>query len=183
MNKLVIEIPSELFAPAESSSYAGEYSVGTFEFGPDEYFAQKPFTWDVRITNVGGALLVSGSIRGELTTSCARCLSDVVLDISGEVEGYFLIEGEGEAPDDMEEDEFDVLPEDNKLNLEPLLLAGIYVELPLIPLCREDCAGICPTCGANLNDGACGCAAEDPAEGEGVNPNNPFSVLKGLKFD
>lgn len=183
MDSLVIEIPAELFAPAESSSYAGELAISSFEFGPDEYRAARPLSWNAAITNVGGALLVSGTVKGQVTTACARCLEDATFDVEGEIEGYFLIEGEGEAPDDMEEDEFDVLPEDNKLDLEPLILAAVYVELPLIPLCREDCKGICPTCGANLNEGPCDCVPDAPDEDDGFNPNNPFAALKGLKLD
>lgn len=183
MDPLIIEIPAELFAPAESFSYEGELALESFEFGPDEYRAARPFTWNASITNVGGALLVGGTVKGEVITACSRCLEDATFDVSGEIEGYFLIEGEGEAPDDMEEDEFDVLPEDNMLDLEPLIRAAIYVELPLIPLCREDCAGLCPTCGANLNDGPCACTPDVPEEDDGINPNNPFAALKGLKFD
>ena len=183
MDSLVIEIPAELFAPAESSSYAGELAISSFEFGPDEYRAARPLSWNASITNVGGALLVSGTVKGQVTTACARCLEDAAFDVEGEIEGYFLIEGEGEAPDDMEEDEFDVLPEDNKLDLEPLILAAVYVELPLIPLCREDCKGICPTCGANLNEGPCDCVPDASDEDDGINPNNPFPALKGLKQD
>lgn len=182
MDSLVIEIPSELFAPAESSSYAGEFEIGEFDFGPDTYKAPSPFSWSISITNVGGALLVSGNVSGKVVTSCSRCLDDASFDIDGEVEGYFLIEGEGEAPSDMEEDEFDVLSEDNHLDIEPLLRAAIYVELPLIPLCREDCAGLCPQCGANLNEGKCSCVIEETSDDD-VNPNNPFAALKGLKFD
>lgn len=183
MDSLVIEIPAELFAPAESFSYAGELAISSFEFGPDEYRAARPLSWNASITNVGGALLVSGTVKGQVTTACARCLEDATFDVEGEIEGYFLIEGEGEAPDDMEEDEFDVLPEDNKLDLEPLILAAVYVELPLIPLCREDCKGICPTCGANLNEGPCDCVPDASDEDDGINPNNPFAALKGLKLD
>ena len=183
MDSLVIEIPAELFAPAESFSYAGELAISSFEFGPDEYRAARPLSWNASITNVGGALLVSGTVKGQVTTACARCLEDATFDVEGEIEGYFLIEGEGEAPDDMEEDEFDVLPEDNKLDLEPLILAAVYVELPLSPLCREDCKGICPTCGANLNEGPCDCVPDASDEDDGINPNNPFAALKGLKLD
>lgn len=182
MDSLVIEIPSELFAPAETASYAGSFDPEEFEFGPDLYKAQGPFSWNVAITNVGGAFLVSGTISGRVTTACSRCLEDASFDVEGEVEGYFLIEGEGDAPEDMEEDEFDILPEDNMLDLEPLLRAAIYVELPLIPLCKEDCAGICPQCGANLNDGPCSCEPQDE-EDDDVAANNPFAALKGLKFD
>ena len=50
-----------------------------------------------------------------------------------------------------------------------------------MPLCDEECKGLCPTCGANLNDGPCGCA---PAEDAGDDaPPNPFAVLKDFPFE
>lgn len=182
MDSLSIEIPQNLLAPAESASYEGTFALPSFEFGPDDYTAASPFAWHVRISNVGGALLVEGDVRGSVTTACARCLEDAVFDIEGEVEGYFIIEGEGEAPEGMDEDEFDVLPESQVLDLEPLLQAAIFVELPLIPLCREDCAGICQMCGKNLNEGPCDCTPASD-EDDGISPNNPFAALKSLKLD
>lgn len=181
-NPLVIDVPSELFAPAESSSFSGTYDPGVFPYGPDEYTAASPLAWHALISNVGGALLVSGSITGTVRTSCARCLEDAVMDVSGEVEGYFIIEGEGDAPDDMDEDEFDILPESHQIDMEPLLHAAMLVDLPLVPLCDEECKGICSTCGANLNEGLCGCAADED-EGDGIAANNPFAALKNLKLD
>ena len=85
MDSLVIEIPAELFAPAESSSYAGELAISSFEFGPDEYRAARPLSWNASITNVGGALLVSGTVKGQVTTACARCLEDATFDVDGEI--------------------------------------------------------------------------------------------------
>ena len=180
---LIIEIPAELFAPAESSSYEGEIDIESFDFGPDSYVATRPFTWNITVSNVGGAFLLTGFVSGRVLTSCARCLEEASFDIQGEIEGYFIIEGEGEAPDDMEQDEFDILPEDNRIDLYPLIMAAIFVELPLIPLCKEDCAGICPRCGANLNEGPCDCDPEDLHHDDGINPDNPFAALQNLKFD
>ena len=182
---LIIEIPAELFAPAESSLYEGTIEVEPFDFGPDSYTAAYPFTWNVTVSNVGGAFLITGSVSGGVVTSCARCLEAASFEIQGEVEGYFIIEGEGEPPDDREKDEFDMLPEDNRIDLYPLIMAAIFVELPLIPLCREDCAGICLRCGANLNKSSCdcNCTSEDLQHENDINPNNPFAALKNLTFD
>lgn len=183
LETLVVEVPPELFSPAECAMFEGVYDLGAFECGPDEYTPQAPLAWNAQITNVGGALLVSGSVNGVLNGTCSRCLEDMQVQVEGELEGYFIIEGEGEAPADMDEDEFDVLPEDKKIDLAPIIQAAVIMELPLQPLCDEECKGMCVQCGANLNEGPCSCAETSDEEDEFAAANNPFAALKGLKFD
>jgi uncharacterized protein len=65
------------------------------------------------------------------------------------------------------------VPEDDEVDLRPLLIEQIQLNVPMKPLCRPDCAGICPTCGANLNAGSCGCATEE------VDPR--WKALEALK--
>lgn len=182
MSDLVVHVAPELFSCAESASFSGAFDPGAFSCGPDEYTAPQPLAYRVSLTNVGGAILVSGTVEGELSTACGRCLSDVSIGVSGEVEGYFLIEGEGEAPEDMDEDEFDVLPESHDIDLGVLLKAAVLVDLPLVPLCSEACKGICPQCGKNLNEGPCACAAA-ASDDEAADAKNPFAVLKDLSFE
>ena len=83
------------------------------------------------MSNVGGALLVTGSITGVVATECSRCLDEVEYDVNGELEAYLIIPGESEAPEDMDEDEFDYLPESNQLDFEPILRAAVLVDLPM----------------------------------------------------
>lgn len=175
-----IFITSELFAPAESSHFEGVLDIPVMKAGPDLYDFEGPLVWQVDITNTGDALLVSGTIEGEAKTACARCVDPFVFSITGEVEGYFLLDANKAAPKDMDDDEFDVLPADNIIDLEPLLRAALLVEFPLVPLCGEDCLGLCPTCGANLNEGDCDCA---PTVEQSEEPPNPFAVLKDFPFD
>lgn len=177
MAKLPIHIPPELFAPAESSHFEGTYDLPVLKAGPDLYSFAEPVSWQVDVTNTGDAFLVTGTVEASAATSCARCLERAEFPLYGEVEGYFLI-GDAQAPEDMDDDEFDVLPEDNDIDMEPLIQAALLLEIPLVPLCQDECLGLCPTCGASLNEGACDC--EPPAEEE---PENPFAVLKGLSFD
>ena len=80
------------------------------------------------------------------------------------------------------ETEFDVLPDDHIIDMEPLIKAALMVDAPAQPLCRDDCAGLCPSCGANLNEGDCGCES-DPALAEFAREANPFSVLADFKFE
>lgn len=183
MDSIRIHIPNELFAPAESSHFEGEVEVPVLKAGPDLYTFEGPLAWQADITNTGDAFLVAGTVDAVAKTACARCLEEVAFDLMGEIEGYYLIGGEdAEAPEDMDDDEFDVLPEDNAIDMLPLIQAAVLLELPLIPLCDDDCKGICPTCGANLNNEPCTCdnSAEDAAFEDA---KNPFAALKGLSFE
>ena len=177
-----IPIPSELFAPAESSHFEGTYAVPVVKAGPDLYDFAEPLAWQVDVTNTGDALLVTGTVEGEAKTSCARCVDEFSFPVTGEVEGYFLIGADREAPEDMDDDEFEVLGADKILDLEPLIIAALLVEAPLVPLCREDCAGLCAQCGANLNEGPCACSAQPddglPRMSDGR--VSPFAALKDL---
>lgn len=170
-----IFIPNELFAPAESSHFEGTYDLQTLTAGPDTYTFDGPVDWSIDVTNTGDAFLLTGTVSADAKTACARCCEDAEVSLFGEIEGYFLIADEGAVPDEMEEDEFEVLPADHYIDLEPLIVSALLVEIPLIPLCQEDCKGLCPDCGANLNDGPCGCTHDDDAAA-----GNPFAVLKNL---
>ena len=153
-----IFIPSELFAPAESSRFEGVLALPFLEAGCDRYRFEEPLSWQVDVTNTGDALLVSGTVAGEAETECARCLDGFALPLAGEVEGYFLLDARDESPE------------------------GLLLELPLVPLCDEECRGLCPSCGANLNEGPCGCAREGEGGGDDA-PPSPFSVLKDYPFE
>ena len=59
----------------------------------------------------------------------------------------------------------------------PLIVAALLLEVPLVPLCDDDCKGLCPQCGANLNEGPCGCS-RDEADVEA----SPFAALKNFDF-
>jgi uncharacterized protein len=186
VDKPVIEVPPELFVIAESSSFAGTYSLDELAAGPDTYRFSSPVSYDVTITNTGDALLIMGSAQASATTECARCLEDFSIDIDGEIEGYFLLSEDSQRPEDMDDDEFDVLPADHKLDLAPLIEAALLVDIPLIPLCAEDCKGLCAKCGSNLNEGPCACeAGEDDADDLPRMSDgrvSPFAALKGMDF-
>lgn len=183
MDSTTIKVPDELFVCAESSSFSGSYDLPQFSVGPDTYAFSQPLEWQVSITNTSDALLVMGSVVGTARTECARCLEPVEFDIDGEVEGYFLLDGGQKLDEDMEEDEFDCLDPEGTIDLVPLLQAAIIVDLPLVPLCSDDCAGICQDCGMNLNEGSCDCARKrEEQDKEDAEKANPFAALSGLEF-
>ena len=178
MSNLYLEVPANLFEPAAFEHFEGAFDVCALTSGPDVYSFSDPVAYSVDVANTGDALLVTGGVEGSAKTSCSRCLSDVELPLFGEIEGYFLIEDGAQAPDDMDDDEFDVLPADKKIDLATLIRAALLLELPLVPLCDDDCLGLCPRCGANLNEGPCAC----PPDEDGFDAH-PFAALKDFPFE
>lgn len=186
MGDTSIKIPAELFATAESSHFEGTIDVPELQAGPDTYRFDGPLPWSADVTNTGSAFLVTGTVSATGTVACSRCLEPVHCDLSGDIEGYFLLDSEeAEAFEDDEdapgEDEFAVLPADHIIDLEPLILAALLVEAPQLPLCDEDCKGLCPQCGANLNEGECDCGEDGDAAAFAA-AANPFSVLADFDF-
>lgn len=173
-----IAVPEELFETAETRHFEGVAALAELSAGSDVYRIEEPVAWSVDVTNTGGALLVMGTARAAAAAPCARCLEDVTYDLEGDIEGYFVIGGEeAPAPDDLEGDEFSYLPESRMIDLVPLIEQALLLELPLVPLCDDDCKGLCTRCGANLNEGPCGCADEGPSDA------SPFAALKNLKLE
>ena len=176
MNKPIITIPDELFAPAESLSFSGTFLLPELTLGADTYTFEHPLNWNVLVSNTGGSLLVTGIVSGDAVTTCVRCLDPAEYRLEGEVEGYFTIPGSDVELTEEEQEECEPLNED----LTSLLVAALSLELPQTPLCDDDCKGLCSGCGANLNYEECTC---DKSEVEEDFHENPFAVLKNLKFD
>ena len=94
----------------------------------------------------------SGHIEGEAVVPCRRCLTDV--DVNLREEAHFIYSSEGEDS----EDDPDVYPFDAnapKLDLRPAVRESWLLAVPAYVLCREDCKGLCATCGIDLNTGTC----------------------------
>jgi uncharacterized protein len=113
-------------------------------------------------------------VRGRLTASvepeCGRCLAPYRSQIDQELDLFYLPRG-AEQPQEQEEDvelgEREVVVgyyEGERLDLGEVVREQLFLALPLKRLCREDCRGLCPTCGKNLNDGACGCPPTEEPE-------------------
>jgi uncharacterized protein len=116
---------------------------------------------DVDLDSVDGGVEVSGRVEAPWVGECRRCLRPVSGVLESHVRELYRRRGPGEPPDQDEE----TYPLSGELlDLRPLVRDAILLELPIAPLCRADCAGLCPTCGADLSDGPCGCApvAGDP---------------------
>ena len=178
-----IQLTDELFEVSGGSAFSGSLELSELKAGPDVLRFHEPLPWNVFISNTGeGMLLATGSIDGCATIDCARCLEPFEIDLEGEIEGFIFITDPGDnLPEDMEEDEYLVVDERHGVDIEPFLEAALVLDVPLVPLHDEDCQGLCPNCGKNLNEGPCDCVSEPDPDFEQA--RNPFAALKDFKFE
>lgn len=172
-------LPESLFETSAVADFTGEIPLVDIVMGADTYRFAEPVRYRIFITNTGGALLVTGNVSGTARAVCARCLDDIALVLDAPIEAYYLIPGDDEPLSEDEEVEYEVLEEGKKIDLDTLCQAAFALAMPAIPLCDEDCAGLCPRCGANLNHESCDCVEAD----EGDMSDSPFAVLKNYRFD
>jgi uncharacterized protein len=104
---------------------------------------------DLRLESVMDGVLVSGTATAPVSGECGRCLADLSDTLSVTVQELFLYPDA--AADQDPEDELPQLVGD-LLDLTPTLRDAVVLALPLNPLCREDCKGLCATCGERLDD-------------------------------
>ena len=117
---------------------------------------------DLRFEAVSEGVLVTGSAVAPLTGECARCLDPVTSTVEvGFQELYRYLPD----PDEDEDDSEDRFLDGDFLDLEPAFRDAVVLALPLSPLCRDDCPGLCAECGAKLAD-----VGPEHAHGDKVDP-------------
>ena len=126
-------------------------------YGYTDFRLSEPVSFTGRVINNGDGLFeVCGSYQTKLQLICSRCLSPFELPVAGEITALY-----GSSPHEDADGELAVhsFSGDN-IELDELLLSEISFALPMHPLCKEDCRGLCPECGTDLNHDACSCAKE-----------------------
>lgn len=128
-----------------------------FDFSNVSLFQKNPFQSPVQVVgkvfNQAGVVYLEMQILGEMHLICDRCLDAFSYPLNLHIE-HLLTKKPLETYDDF------ILIENNRLELEELVLSDIQLSLPTKILCREDCKGLCQTCGANLNQTSCSCNVE-----------------------
>lgn len=147
--------------------------AGLYRLVPDlapqaqaEDVQQPELVGPIRLMRTGDGVLVQGRLQAEMTQPCVRCLEPVVVSLDVALEEIFsptldVITGQAIVPE--EDDQALWIDEHHILDLREVLRQNVLVAMPLHPLCREDCRGLCSSCGQNLNEGNCNCEPDpDP---------------------
>jgi uncharacterized protein len=127
-----------------------------------EYRLEGPVSVALTHYRAGMELFFRGEFTAATVATCARCAEEFVAP-SGRGFRYVLAPrsiGDGSNAGLRTEDLEFSLYDGEEVDLTPLIREQMLLALPTRPLCREDCRGLCPQCGANLNERDCGCTSE-----------------------
>jgi len=95
-----------------------------------------------------------GTLRTTVAGECRRCLTPVTAPVTADAHALFT--QDPEAQDDPEA--YGLAPDAGEIDLAPAVREEMLLAVPRFLQCREDCRGLCPKCGKDLNAGPCGCA-------------------------
>ncbi len=117
------------------------------------------------VVGTSESVSVKAEIRANVESLCARCREKVSSPIVAEMDAEFVREPDSENPDLY-------AFEGTTVDLSQAISDALILALPFRFLCKEDCKGLCPKCGANLNTGSCSCPKDEEDD------SNPFAALR-----
>jgi uncharacterized protein len=132
------------------------------------------------LTKTGGGILFRGKVKGKIQLQCGRCLEDYLKTVEVPIGSEWrLISSPSKSSEkgnvfqieDLETGQI----KDGILDLTERVLEEVILTIPIQPLCRESCLGLCPICGENRNTNPCHCRSKGAS--------GPFSVLKNFTVE
>lgn len=135
-----------------------------------------PVIGQVCLLHTDAGILVQGRVQTEVELPCSCCLTPFVFSLAASVEEEFQASGHFAADNrasDKAEDAALVIDEHHVLDLGEVIRQQLLLALPIHPVCRSDCAGLCSQCGQDLNEGPCECTEEEDPR---------WGVLQGLQL-
>jgi len=150
-----------------TSHFARTFRAEEVADAGDDYQIVEPVQVDLEIHKDHARVRMVGTVRTTLEVTCSRCLEPFRVPFDGSFDLRYAPATELGADGDNElaEDDLDTsVYRDDQIDLSEMLREQFYLALPMKPLCRDECRGLCPSCGTNRNTGACTCAPawEDP---------------------
>lgn len=135
----------------------------------------EPFKAVMRVEKRVKEVFIKGIVIGEIELQCSRCLKDYNMPIKTlfEITYHPVEELNKEELVELKKDEMDVdFYREGLIETEDIIRDQILLNIPMKPLCSENCKGLCPNCGKDLNEFACGCEKKE------IDPR--FAILETL---
>ena len=132
---------------------------------------------ECRITKASSTIFIKGNLSALLVISCGRCLEDATLPVAADF-SYTLVPMKPEIKEEVEiqADELEISHyQGDFIDLTSIVCEQIILQIPIKPLCSEECKGLCPRCGTTKNVASCNC------DSELVDPR--LAVLKNIKIN
>jgi uncharacterized protein len=163
-NPLRVQVSELLRRPGSDKPFDLLVTIADLGLDDDRFVATEPVEVHLSLESLTDGIVVNGRIDATWHGTCRRCAMPAEGALRSEVhELYQTVVTDPEA--------FELAGD--QLDLEPMVREVLVLDAPVSPLCRDDCAGLCPSCGIDRNTGSCDCVDE---------PNDsPWSALDVLK--
>lgn len=132
----------------------------------DEDLDLQDFIGTIQVSRTPQGLLVQGKFSGETMLECARCLNEFSKPLIWKLTELYAFNEKSVSNSGL------IIPEDAQIDLESLVHEYALLEIPINPICKPNCKGLCPVCGQDLNLAACGHRPQAD--------KSPFAALKDL---
>jgi uncharacterized protein len=141
------------------------FGMGDLKFRHEDAILVEPVTADFVLTHIGRDLRLVGKINTTVCYTCSRCVGEFSKALSAGFDLQYLPQPKSTGTEEIElryEDMEVGFYDGVSLDVDLVVLEQIELALPMKFVCREDCRGLCPICGADLNQAACRCAEREP---------------------
>jgi uncharacterized protein len=140
-----------------------------------EYTVEDSLSVAVHYSRSGMDLVFEGNLSATLRAVCARCTEGFPVETERQFRFVLVPRAVGDmAESDLHADDLEFSEyQGDQVDLSPFIREQLLLALPTRPICRDDCRGLCPRCGANLNDEGCACPASTP--------DPRFAILNSVK--
>lgn len=160
---LQLDVSALKRAPGNAARFDLSAELPPHEAPGGNLFFPVPVRASLVVSNTGSMIVVEGEVSGKVSLHCDRCLELYDYHFQAPVQETYMqaVQNSGSEAVPLSGDLLDITPE---------IMKGIILSLPMKTVCRDDCRGLCPQCGCNLNKGQCNCTSTE------IDPR--LSVLK-----
>ncbi len=148
-NALLVNAAELLRRPGSERDLALRVTIAEVGLDDPRFAADAPVQVDVHLESLTDGIVVDGEVVSRWHAECRRCLEPIDGEVRGEVHELYQREV-------TDEDAFPITGD--QLDLSKMVREVLLIDAPIAALCRPECAGLCPTCGKDLNEGPCECA-------------------------
>lgn len=147
-----VDLSSVIKVTGAEVKLCGNAGFGDAEFLGETYKFIEPLKVEGRVYNNGQSLTLEAKVLGRMITECARCLDDVETDVEFSVHELL-----SQREENSGENEDIILFDGYEIELDDIIADHFLMNISGRYLCSDDCKGLCPVCGKNLNHGDCNC--------------------------
>jgi uncharacterized protein len=154
INLLQLDVARLKRSPGDCVHYDLTADIPPLEFSGEDITFAEPVKAVLDLINTGKLILVEGIVSGNLELCCSRCLKTFIYKFEVPIDEKYTM-----APERKNEEILTFTGD--FIDITPEVVSSIYLALPMKAICSDDCSGLCPVCGCNLNENSCKCDTGD----------------------